>query len=124
MMNVSKRTVSSASFVQDHGCRALNDCIESGKISASLAETFCKVITDPKEQAKIAKRGPRSIMRELRERNAMPQDPPHQQAKNLRSIIQQHLDKAVRAIDDLNRVNQNRPAQMAAIKLIQAVKLW
>ena len=54
----------------------------------------------------------------------MPQDPPHQQAKNLRSIIQQHLDKAVRAIDDLNRVNQNRPAQMAAIKLIQAVKLW
>ena len=123
-LNVSKRIVSAASFVQDHGCQVLNDKIATGMISVSLGETLCKEIPDPKEQAKLARRGSRAIMRELRKRDAMPQDPPHERARKVRSIAQQHIDKAVRAIDELNELRPNRVAHTAVLKALQGIKLW
>ena len=124
LLNVSKRTVSAASFVQDHGCQVLNDAIASGTISASLAERFCRAITDPKEQTRIAQRGPKAIMRELRKRDAMPPDPPEEQARKLRSIIQQHVDNAVRALDLLHELTPNRSAYTLVLTALQGIKLW
>lgn len=46
------------------------------------------------------------------------------QAKNIANLIQQYIDKAVRAVDDLNFVKPNPVACKAAVKLLQGVKLW
>ena len=46
------------------------------------------------------------------------------QAKHLKSMIQQHIDKAVRAVDDLHHVNPNAAKRTAAVKLLQGVELW
>ena len=66
LLNVSKRSVSAASYVHDHGCKELKDGISSGEIPVTLAEKFSKEFTDKKEQAKIAKGGTKAIKEALK----------------------------------------------------------
>lgn len=46
------------------------------------------------------------------------------QAKLLRNEIQQHIDRAVRLIDDLHHVKSNHSARIVAVKALQGVRLW
>lgn len=51
-----------------------------------------------------------------------PEKPPvsrEEQAKLNRILAQQHIDKAVRAVDDLNQVKRNEKNRAAAVKLLQ-----
>jgi hypothetical protein len=61
MLQVSRRSVFSASYVQKHGCDAIKQMIASGEIAVNVAEKFCKEYTDKREQAKIAKGGKKAI---------------------------------------------------------------
>jgi hypothetical protein len=61
LLSVSPRSVKSASYVHDNGCKELIAGLSSGAIPVSLAEKFCKEFTDKKEQAKIAKGGTKAI---------------------------------------------------------------
>ena len=56
-----------------------------------------------------------------------PEKPPvsrDEQAKLNRTLAQSLIDKAVRAVDDLNAVKRNEPMRAAAVKALQGVKLW
>lgn len=62
---------------------------------------------------------------------AKPEKPekPEKQVKgtpeqNLRNMFQQHIDKAVRIVDDLNELCRNPAAHQALIKLLQGIRLW
>jgi hypothetical protein len=46
------------------------------------------------------------------------------QAKLNRQLAQSLIDKAVRAVDDLNFVKPDHAKREAAVKLLQGVKLW
>jgi chemotaxis protein histidine kinase CheA len=47
------------------------------------------------------------------------------QAKNIANLIQQHIDKAVRLVDDLAHLRPvSHAKKMAVIKTLQGVKLW
>ena len=47
------------------------------------------------------------------------------QIKNLKNLIQQHIDKAVRLVDDLAHLRPvSNATKMAVIKALQGVKLW
>lgn len=47
------------------------------------------------------------------------------QAKNIANLIQQHIDKAVRLVDDLAHLRPTSNAtKMAVIKALQGVRLW
>lgn len=46
------------------------------------------------------------------------------QVKKLRNLIQQHIDKAVRLVDDLHELKPNRSRQQSVIKALQDIKLW
>jgi flagellar biosynthesis GTPase FlhF len=47
------------------------------------------------------------------------------QAKNIVNLIQQHIDKAVRLVDDLAHLRPvSNATKMAVIKALQGVKLW
>ena len=75
LLNVSKRSVSAASYVHDHGCKELKELLSSGEIPVSLAEKFCKEFTDKKEQSKIAKGGIKSIKEAMKgDRTKAPDD--------------------------------------------------
>jgi len=124
MLNVSKRAVSSASHVQEHGCSTLIAYVDSGEITVSLAEAFCKTITDPKERTEIARRGPGAIRRTLHQTSELPPDSPSEQVRKLKSIIKQHIIKAVRAVDELDNIKPNRAKHQEVIKLLKSVQLW
>lgn len=51
---------------------------------------------------------------------------PAEQAKNIKSLIQQHIDKAVRLVDDLHRVKPNAAKRAGAVRMLQEVggMLW
>ena len=53
-----------------------------------------------------------------------PEDTPAEAKRKLRSIIQQHLDRAARAVGDLHEQFPNRSMHNAAVKAIQGVTLW
>lgn len=53
-----------------------------------------------------------------------PEDSPAEAKRKLRSIIQQHLDRAARAVGDLHEQFPNRSMHNAAVKAIQGVTLW
>lgn len=52
------------------------------------------------------------------------EDSPAETKRKLRSIIQQHLDRAARAIGDLHEQFPNRAQHNAAVKAIQGITLW
>lgn len=52
------------------------------------------------------------------------EDTPAEAKRKLRSIIQQHLDRAARAVGDLHEQFPNRSMHNAAVKAIQGVTLW
>lgn len=47
-----------------------------------------------------------------------------EQAVKIKNMIQQHIDKAVRLVDDLHAVKRNQPKRLAAVKQLQGVELW
>jgi organic radical activating enzyme len=47
-----------------------------------------------------------------------------EQVKKLKNLIQQHIDKAVRLVDDLHDLKPNKTRQQAVIKALQDIKLW
>lgn len=53
-----------------------------------------------------------------------PEDSPAEVKRKLRSIIQQHLDRAARAVGDLHEQFPNRAQYNAAVKAIQGINLW
>jgi hypothetical protein len=52
------------------------------------------------------------------------EDTPAERKRKLKSIIQQHLDKAARAIGELHDQFPNRPQHNSAVKAIQGIQLW
>ena len=51
--------------------------------------------------------------------------PKEEQAKAIKNMIQQHIDKAVRLIDDLARVRPvSNASKMEIIRTLQGIKLW
>jgi hypothetical protein len=53
-----------------------------------------------------------------------PEDTPAERKRKLRSIIQQHIDRAVRAVDELNEQFPNRAQHKQALTALQGVQLW
>ncbi len=47
-----------------------------------------------------------------------------EQVKKLKNVIQQHIDKAGRLVDDLHDLKPNKTRQQAVIKALQDIKLW
>lgn len=52
--------------------------------------------------------------------------PPDEQARLIRSALQQHIDRAVRLADDLHRVKKNQAKRVLVVKLLQdaGLNLW
>lgn len=53
-----------------------------------------------------------------------PEDTPAEAKRKLRSIIQQHIDRAVRAVDELHEQFPNRAQHKQALNALQGVQLW
>lgn len=53
-----------------------------------------------------------------------PEDTPAEVKRKLRSIIQQHIDRAVRAVDELHEQFPNRAQHKQALNALQGVQLW
>ena len=77
-----------------------------------------------KEEAKAAAKAAREKAKADEKAAKLAKLPIDEQAKFLRNQIQQHLDRAVRLIDDLHQVKSNHSARIVAVKALQGVRLW
>lgn len=50
--------------------------------------------------------------------------PTGEQAALIRNMIQQHIDKAVRLLDDLHRIRPNHAVRSVSVKALQGIKMW
>lgn len=53
-----------------------------------------------------------------------PEDTPAERKRKLKSIIQQHIDRAVRAVDELHEQFPNRAQHKQALNALQGIQLW
>jgi hypothetical protein len=79
-----------------------------------------------KEQAKADAKAAKQKAREDAAAAKMAALPADEQARLLRSVLQQHIDRAVRLADDLHRVKKNQAKRVLVIKLLQdaGLNLW
>ncbi len=102
---------------------------------AAEKEAKAKEAADKKAKAKAAKEAERAAAKaakdkakadakaakEAAKREAMTQDG---QVKAIKNMINQHLGKMIRLLDDLHRVKPNRSALNENLKALREVKLW
>jgi hypothetical protein len=128
LLNVSKRSVSAASYVQDHGCEELKGGLSSGEIPVALAEKLARKIRDKEKQAEIAKGGSKAIRQALAKCDETAKetilDSPEECSRKIKNLIQQCIDRAIRLVDDLHRIRPNQHQRMSIIRALQEVKLW
>jgi flagellar biosynthesis GTPase FlhF len=94
---------------------------EKAKADAKAEREAAKAAKEAEKAAAAAEKEKAKADKEAAKAAALTTDG---QAKHLKSMIQQHIDKAVRAVDDLHHVNPNAAKRTAAVKLLQGVELW
>jgi flagellar biosynthesis GTPase FlhF len=77
-----------------------------------------------KEKAKADAKAAREKAKDDAKAVKMAALPIPEQVSHIKSMIQQHLGKMVRLLDDLNRVKPNRAALNANLKACEGIKLW
>lgn len=87
---------------------------------AAVREAAAKAKEEAKAAAKAAKEKAKADAKAAKLAKLSTDD----QAKLLRNEIQQHIDRAVRLVDDLHHVKSNHSARTVAVKALQGVRLW
>jgi flagellar biosynthesis GTPase FlhF len=78
-----------------------------------------------KEEAAAAKAKEKAAAKEAKAKAKLAVLPKDEQAKAIKNLIQQHINKTVRLIDDLSDVRPvSNTAKMAIIRTLQSITLW
>lgn len=77
-----------------------------------------------KEQAKADAKAAREKAKADAKAAKMAALPKHEQAALIRNMIQQHIDRAVRLLDDLHRIRPNHAVRSVSVKALQGIKMW
>lgn len=153
-LNVSRRSVQSARKVRAKASKKVVAAVEAGTMSlnaavattkpsdaAKAARVKAKAEADAakalkqkeRADAKAAKEKEKADAKAAKEKAAADKEAakaaaltPAGQAKALKNLIQQHIDKAARLVCDLHRLKPNLAKRQIVVKLIQdaGVNLW
>lgn len=91
------------------------------KADAKAERDRLKAIKEAEKAAAVAEKERVKAEKEAEKAAALTVDG---QVKAIKNLIQQHIGKTVRLLDDLNRLKPNRAALNASVKACEGIKTW
>ena len=130
VVGVSATTIRKAETVSVEGSKAVQEAVASNEIDVTKAAALIKAVPDKREQTAAIRHGKAGVdlaIKQAKEKSAAsePQDKSKIARSNL-SVTRQHLEQALRAVDDYNRVNANKEKWQVVVKSIKHAieNLW
>lgn len=113
-------------WLMEHGGKLTQDQIaEKAGVAKRTVARVSAERKKPSEKVPLASSSTRTTTSSTSsEAPVHPEDTPAEKKRKLKSIIQQHIDKAVRGVDELHEQFPNRPQWTQIVKTLQGIKLW